>query len=278
MPELPEVETLMRYIRPRVVGQQIREVRILRRRSLWGASPKRFAGALEEQRIVAVSRRAKYLRFDLQDGECFLIHLGMTGRVTITDRVRSAKHDVAYIGCGRKTLVFHDPRKFGHLELGKESLEGLGPEPLANGFTTNYLADALRHSRAPIKVRLLDQALVVGMGNIYACEALWRARIDPQCKSNVLTRRGVALLRRSIVETLRAAIRFGGGLSLNFDSAEPGDGLFYYGSGARRDNPSEHFAVYDREGKSCGRCRAPIARIRLSGRSTFYCPGCQVEF
>jgi formamidopyrimidine-DNA glycosylase len=275
MPELPEVEILVRHLREQVVGKRIRTVALFRPRSLRGSLAKRFARDLAGQRIVALSRRAKYLRFGLGNGQCFLIHLGMTGRVSMETRPRRAKHDVAHIHLGRLTMVFHDPRKFGRLAWGDEALRALGPEPLARKFTPGYLLAALRKSRAPIKARLLDQRFVAGLGNIYACEALWRAQINPRNPCHTLDDRAVTILHKSILSTLRDAIRFGGGLSLNLDSTDRGDGTFYYGSGKRHDVPAEHFAVYDRETKPCLRCHGFIRRIRQGGRSTFYCERCQ---
>lgn len=275
MPELPEVEILVRHLRPRVVGERIRDVRILRARSVWDTTPRQLAAALPGRTIRRLTRRAKYLRFDLDDRQVFLLHLGMTGRVFVTAQADAHKHDVARLQLTRADLVFHDPRQFGHLALGEDSLRGLGPEPLGRAFTANRFADALSRSRAPIKVRLLDQSLVAGIGNIYASEALWKAKLDPRMPCGRLREAEVERLRVAIVRTLRAAIRFGGGLSLDFASTNPVDGLFYHGSGSRRENPSEHFDVYDREGQPCRRCRVPIVRIGLGGRGTFFCPRCQ---
>lgn len=279
MPELPEVETLVRHLRRRVVGERVRDAEIFRPRSIWRTSTRQLVRKLVGQRIRDLTRRAKYLRFDLENGGCFLVHLGMTGRLFVVRDPSAArkrdKHDVAHFHFADSTLVFHDPRKFGHMELGEASLHGLGPEPFDQKFSEGYLAEKLGHSRTPIKVRLLDQKLVAGLGNIYASEVLWRARIDPRVPCHRLGAIHLARLRKEIIATLRDAIRFGGGLSLNFDSPNPRDGLFYYGSGARRDNPSEHFDAYDREGKACRRCRTPITRTVQGGRSTFFCPRCQ---
>jgi formamidopyrimidine-DNA glycosylase len=277
MPELPEVELLVRHLRPRVVGRRITRVEILRARSVRGGHRPRLIRSLLGRRITNLCRRAKYLRFNLERDGCFLVHLGMTGRLWIGPSAARARHDVARIGLGRCVLVFHDPRKFGHITASDRSLRRLGPEPLESGFTNDHLAAALARSRAPIKPRLLDQTLVAGLGNIYVCEALWRARIDPRTPCCRLGGDAVARLRRAIRATLREAIRFGGGLSLNFDSSKPGDGLFYYGSGRRRNNPAEHFAVYDRRGEPCRRCRRTVVRITQAGRSTFYCPACQAD-
>lgn len=276
MPELPEVEVLVRRLRPRVVGQRIAAVEILHPRTVWRTTPTRLSRALVGKRIASLGRRAKYLRFGLEDGDCFLVHLGMTGRLRLTKGARREAHDVVRICLGRRDLVLHDVRKFGHVELGDGSLRRCGPEPLGPDFNEAHLAGALRRSRAPIKVRLLDQKLVAGLGNIYACEALWRARINPRRRCCRLGPASVRRLRQAIIGTLLEAIRVGGGLSLDFDSVRSGDGLFYYGSGRRRNNPSEHFAVYDREARPCRRCGEPIARIQQGGRSTFYCRHCQV--
>lgn len=280
MPELPEVEILARHLRPRLVGQRITAVQILRPRSVWNARPRQFIRALAGRRIAALTRRAKFLRFALDDGHCFLVHLGMTGRLRMI-RQRDARtishHEVARIQLAGDTLSFHDPRRFGRMELGDAALARCGPEPFGPRFTVAYFMDALGRSRSPVKPRLLDQALVVGLGNIYACEALWRARVHPRTRCDRLGANSVLRLHKAIRFTLREAIRFGGGLPLDFDATTGGDGLFYYGGGGRRGNPSEHFAVYDREGRPCRRCRAHIVRIRQAGRSTYYCPACQKQ-
>src|ERR1051326_726885 len=221
MPELPEVETLVRNLRTVVVGRWIADVQIFRPRSVWDTSARRLALELTGKRIHSLTRRAKYLRFELKNGGVFLVHLGMTGRLFLSKakEVGPAKHDVAHILLNKGTLVFHDPRKFGHLAFGEASLRGLGPEPLGDEFTVAYLADKLALSRSPIKVRLLDQQLVAGIGNIYASEALWRARINPRLACRKLNFRQIIVLHATVRETLRDAIRFGGGLSLNFGSS-----------------------------------------------------------
>lgn len=279
MPELPEVETLVRTLRPVVVGRVIADVRAFRPRSVWGTSARRLARELTGQRIHSLTRRAKYLRFELKNGSVFLVHLGMTGRLFLSKarQIEPAKHDVAHIRLSNGTLVFHDPRKFGHLAFGEASLRELGPEPMGDEFTVEYFANQLAHSRSPIKVRLLDQQLVAGIGNIYASEVLWRARIDPRLACRKLGHRQIVALHTAVRETLRDAIRFGGGLMLDFGSSDKTDGFFYYGSGVRRDNPSEHFDVYDREDKPCHRCRRAIARVVLGGRGTFFCLRCQAR-
>jgi formamidopyrimidine-DNA glycosylase len=280
MPELPEVEILVRHLRPRVVGKRITGVQIMRSRSVWNASPRTFSRALAGRRITALTRQAKFLRFALDDGNRFLVHLGMTGRLRVVppgEVTTISNHEVARILLGTTPLSFHDPRRFGRLELGDAALARCGPEPFGARFSIAYFAEALKKSRSPIKPRLLDQHLVAGLGNIYACEALWRARVHPQARCNRLDADPVHRLHKAIRSTLRDAIRFGGGLRLDFNATTSSDGLFYYGGGGRRSNPSEHFAVYDREGKPCRRCRARIVRIQQGGRSTYYCPGCQKE-
>jgi formamidopyrimidine-DNA glycosylase len=173
-------------------------------------------------------------------------------------------------------MIFEDVRGFGGMSLDPSILDHLGPEPLERGFTTRYLADTLKGSTQAIKVRLLDQSVVAGIGNIYANEALHRARIHPGMPSRDLDETAIRTLRGAIRQTLSAAIRFGSKLQLDFSGSSSKDGLFYFGqSGAASRNPAERFRVYQREAQPCCSCGTPIVRFQQAARSTYACPQCQ---
>jgi formamidopyrimidine-DNA glycosylase len=284
VPELPEVEVLVRHLAPQLRDRTIERVGILRRRSLVSISPARFKRALCGSRIIDLTRRGKYLVFTLGrpgDGRTFplLGHLGMTGRMYLqAPSVPLPRHAVAEFLLGATRFVFEDTRCFGRLTLDIAALAALGPEPLSDDFTTAYFARELKRSAQPIKVKLLDQSLVAGVGNIYACESLFRARLSPCLAARRLTGRQTEALLRSVRGTLADAIEFGSGLLLDWAGAGPGvrDGLFYYGraEGASGEG-AERLLVYDRAGRPCHVCATPIRRMVQAGRSTFYCPRCQ---
>jgi formamidopyrimidine-DNA glycosylase len=176
---------------------------------------------------------------------------------------------------GRNNFVYEDTRYFGRLTLDLSSVERLGPEPLDENFTSEIFARELKRSRQPVKVKLLDQSLVAGVGNIYASEALFRAGISPRRAANRLTPGQVKKLRRAVRTVLAEAIACGSTIPLNF-SAGRSDGLFYFGSTAgRKDFTTERLQVYDRAGKPCLHCGTPVKRIVQAARSTFFCPRCQ---
>jgi formamidopyrimidine-DNA glycosylase len=201
----------------------------------------------------------------------------MTGRMYLARRdAPLPKHAAVVLELGRENFVFEDTRYFGRLTLDGDSMARLGPEPLGEEFTVSYLSEALARSTQAIKVRLLDQTLVAGIGNIYASEALFRAGITPDLPSRNLTVAQVRALRRAIREVLREAIRFGSTVPLHHGRGMDGDGLFYFGRAADApDFYEERLRVYDRAGKPCKRCEKPIRRIVQAARSTFYCPRCQ---
>jgi formamidopyrimidine-DNA glycosylase len=242
MPELPEVQILVDQLASRLVGTdikavEVRDVKIKLRRALVG------------RKILCVRRRGKNIIFDLSGGRHLLVHLRMTGWFEFT---KPERYRVA-IRTGKGTAYFEDGRRFGVMEALTTSelrcvLGALGPDPLDGRGDLSRLAKTAR----PIKVALLDQQLVAGVGNIYASESLWRARIDPRRRANRLRSVEVARLRRGIGQSLRKAIRYG-----------------------PRIFEVQQFAVYDRRGKPCRRCGAPIRRIVQAQRSTFYCPRCQ---
>lgn len=292
MPELPEVETVRLGLAPVMEGAVIEKVS-LHRPDLRSPFPKHFAQRLTGRRIVALGRRAKYLLADLDSGDILVMHLGMSGsfRIEAEDghriagrhyRPRSAigahDHVVFDLSSGAR-VVFNDPRRFGMMDLvprnGLEEsrhFKGMGIEPLGNALSGEMIAALFKGRSAPLKAMLLDQKRIAGIGNIYACEALWRAQLRPTLPSGRLgTGHKTA---RDRAETLAVAIRdvleqaiAAGGSSLRDHRQATGElGMFQH-----------NFAVYDREGEPCPRphCKGVIRRIVQSGRSTFYCPVCQ---
>ncbi len=273
MPELPEVESVRRSLEAALVGRRIDSVAVRERRLRRPVDAARLEDLLVGRRIVGARRRAKYLLVDLEGDVILLVHLGMTGRLRVSAAdVPLERHDHVVLGLddGRE-LRFHDPRRFGLVDALVKSGEGdhpalveLGVEPLEDAFSTGVLFDLLRGLKSPIKNVLMDARRIVGVGNIYASESLFRARIHPATPAGRLTRPRVAALVRSVRETLRDAIAQGGTTLRDFEDANGEAGDF----GVR-------LRVYGREGEPCLRCGRRVRRIVQGGRSTFYCPGCQ---
>jgi formamidopyrimidine-DNA glycosylase len=291
MPELPEVETVRRGLTPAMLGARIDKVE-LRRADIRFPFPPAFAKRLTGQRIVDVKRRAKYLLFQLDGGETLIAHLGMSGSFRIEkaeaatpgkfhhERSKDPKHDHVVLVLDNGWIVtYNDPRRFGFMDLAPtEALEqhvrmrGLGAEPLAPEFDAVRLAVLFAGSRAPVKSALLDQKRIAGLGNIYVCEALFRARLAPSRPASVLAnaRGGPTRAATAISEAIRAVLEEAveaGGSTLR-DHRQANGELGYF----------QHvFKVYDREGSPCERegCGGIIARMIQAGRSTFYCPKCQ---
>ena len=282
MPELPEVEVLARHLCPLIKGKTIREVEVRRAKSLRGTSETAFTQALTNAKFTGLRRRGKYLLFELKPKGSrgtfeMLGHLGMTGRMYLQPKGSDLpKHAVLRFALGRHDFVFEDTRYFGRMTLDTSSVNSLGPESLGDQFTTDYFHSQLKRSAQAIKVKLLDQSLVAGIGNIYACEALHRSGISPRKQARRLTRSQVGRLRENVRDILTAAIELGSTIRLDFAGSGKKDGLFYYGgSEAAPDTVFERFAVYDREGEPCPECGAGIKHIVQAARSTFYCPTCQ---
>ncbi len=281
MPELPEVEVLMRHLRPLLLGKTIRGVIVKRAKVLRPTVSVEFRRTLLGATFTGLSRRGKYLLFQL-DGKTagkritLLGHLGMTGRMFLARKnERLPAHAAVILNLGRERFVYEDTRYFGRLTLDGSATEKLGPEPLSRHFQPATLAQALRRSRQAIKVKLLDQMLVAGIGNIYASEALFRARLSPRRPANRLTGEQIKRLWRAIRGVLAGAIRSGSTVPLNFAGGKS-DGLFYFGRApGAPDCYEERLRVYDREGQPCSNCRHPIQRLTQAARSTFYCPRCQ---
>jgi formamidopyrimidine-DNA glycosylase len=264
MPELPEVETVVRTLAPHVVGRRIVGVPHLRSDML-RPTPIDFPKALAGQNIADLRRRAKRIVFTLASGDRFFIHLGMTGRLTIEDSATATvphTHLIADLDTGRQ-LRLSDPRRFGEIVwLGKSDHDQVGPEPLT--LRPSNLMARLGKTRRAIKTALLDQKMIAGIGNIYADEALHRAEIHPERTGASLTHEEIRRLNRAIKAVLNNAIRAGGSSIRDYVNADGAKGGF-----------QNSHKVYDREGKPCRKCRGAIVRITLGGRSTHYCPNCQ---
>jgi formamidopyrimidine-DNA glycosylase len=281
MPELPEVEVLARHLAPSLQNREIKRVDIHRAKIVAPTTPEEFSKKLEGATFIQLTRRGKYLLFEMRgrDRKNFLLigHLGMTGRMYLSPAKSSLpKHAAVVLELGGEKFVFEDTRYFGRLTLDTQSIAALGPEPLGDDFTAEYFFNALQRSTQSIKVKLLDQTLVAGVGNIYASEALFRAGIPPQLPARRLKPPQVARLRTAIRETLRDAIKRGSTVPLNYSGEDGSDGLFYFGSApGAPDFYEEKLRVYDRAGKPCRTCNSLIKRIVQGARSTFYCPKCQ---
>jgi len=282
MPELPEVETVRRGLTPAMEGAVIARADVNRPDLRWPL-PVDMATRLTGKTVLSLRRRSKYILADLSSGETLLIHLGMSGRMTVSgdplgafhhDHPAPAKHDhVVFHMANGARITFNDPRRFGAMDLISTPtadthplLAKLGPEPLGNQFDESYLADALSGRNTPIKSALLDQRIVAGLGNIYVCEALYRARISPKRRARNLSRARAAALVPIIRDVLRDAIEAGGSSLRDFRQADGELGYFQHS-----------FDVYDREGDPCRTpgCTGTITRIVQSGRSSFYCTLCQ---
>jgi len=279
VPELPEVEVLVRHLRPLVVGKRVRAVKVLRERVIRPTSVKALELALAGATFTRLERRGKYLLFELKRREetiKLLGHLGMTGRMYLVPKsARLPKHVPILLDLGREQFVFEDTRYFGRFTLDLSCVENLGPEPLSDGFTPQAFYAALRRSKQPVKVKLLDQRLVAGVGNIYASEALWRARIAPRMPSHRITKAQAKALQQAIRDVLNRAIKFGSTVPLNYAEGKKGEKLFYFGQSADASGfYQERLQVYDRVRKPCPRCGTPIKRITQAGRSTFFCAKC----
>jgi len=296
MPELPEVETVRRGLEPAMENARFMRVEV-RRGDLRWPLPRDFAQRLQGKTVTGLGRRAKYLLVDLSSGDVLLMHLGMSGSFHVFDtkdrrgggaapgnyyheRSQHAAHDhVVFHMSSGAVVTFNDPRRFGSMKiiardkLGAEPLLGrLGPEPLGNQFDAAMLAASCKGKKTSLKAALSDQRVVAGLGNIYVCEALHRARLSPKrlaatiaTKAGAPNERAVALAE-AIKAVLRQAIADGGSTLRNHKLTDGELGMFQH-----------HFRVYDREGEKCPTpgCRGIVGRIVQNGRSTFYCPVCQ---
>lgn len=292
MPELPEVETVRRGLACVMEGARFAHVEA-RRGDLRWPLPKDLAARLTGQTVAGLGRRAKYLLADLSSGDVLLMHLGMSGSFRVThargepapggydhQRGKAAAHDhVVFEMSNGARIAFNDPRRFGSMKLVARAhldqeplLRALGPEPLGNAFDAAMLARACRDKKTSLKAALCDQRVVAGLGNIYVCEALHRARLSPKRRASTIATRAGAPNERAerlvdaIKAVLQAAIKAGGSSLRDHRKTDGELGLFQH-----------NFRVYDREGQPCPtpRCSGTIRRIVQTGRSTFFCPVCQ---
>lgn len=273
MPELPEVEVTRRGLLS-VVGARIREVTIRHHGLRWPIPPL-LPTLLQGKRVLQLTRRAKYILAEIGESRAegtLLLHLGMSGRLCLLERFFPAeKHDHVDIAFDDGRVIrLRDPRRFGAVlwQEGAASqhvlLSSLGPEPLDNGFSAEYLYQAIRNRQSPIKTTIMDAHLVVGVGNIYASESLFRARIHPETPARQLDLAQCQQLVVEIKATLQAALAAGGSSLRDFFGADGNPGYF-----------QQTYHVYGRTGQPCLVCQQPIHNIRLGQRSTFYCPACQ---
>ena len=282
MPELPEVETVLRGLAPVLEGRTIVKAKVNRPDLRW-PFPENMAGRISGQKISKLWRRSKYILADLSSGESLLVHLGMSGRILISgdplgtfvhDHPAAQKHDhvVFDIDNGAR-VTYNDPRRFGAMDLlstdGADHhplLRDIGPEPLSNAFNETYLIERLKGKKSAIKSVLLDQKVVAGLGNIYVCEALYRAGISPKRLAGKTAQKRLAALVPIIRQVLDEAINAGGSSLRDFRQADGELGYFQHS-----------FNVYGREGLPCvtDGCDHVVQRIVQSGRSSFYCKNCQ---
>ncbi|HEV7959819.1 MAG TPA: bifunctional DNA-formamidopyrimidine glycosylase/DNA-(apurinic or apyrimidinic site) lyase [Rhizomicrobium sp.] len=290
MPELPEVETVRLGLIPALEGRKILEA-LTRRGDLRVPFPPRFAERLKGRTVRALTRRAKYILAELDSGESLVIHLGMSGRISVYAEGRRqrlgdyiynpappdaghGKHDHVVIETDAPAkIVFNDHRRFGLMTLVPTSaldadklFKDIGIEPLSNNFNAQYLARALAGKKTAIKATLLDQRVIAGLGNIYVCEALFLAHVSPKKLAGAVKREQIAALVRAIKMVLKDAIQAGGSTLRDHAQATGDPGAFQH-----------RFRVYGREGQSCksAGCNGTVKRIVQGGRSTFYCPKCQ---
>ena len=285
MPELPEVETVRRGLEPALAGARLTRVEA-RRPDLRFPLPPRFTARLTGARIARLERRAKYILAALDTGETLVIHLGMTGRFEIEGADRSRPGDfrlpastnnkhahVVFETDRGGRVTYFDARRFGYMDLIPTKdlpehpwFKALGPEPLGEHFDAVLLQRAFAGKVQNVKATLLDQRIVAGLGNIYVCEALYRARISPLTPAGKLSRKRLEVLAEAVKTVLREAIEAGGSTLRDYAGADGELGYFQH-----------TFQVYGREGQPClaPGCRGVVKRIVQAGRSTFYCPSCQ---
>lgn len=282
MPELPEVETVRRGLTPAMQGHIIVQADVNRPDLRW-PFPENMADRLTGKTVLKLRRRSKYILADLNSGETLLIHLGMSGRMLVSgdplgqfahEHPAPEKHDHVVLNMNNGARVtFNDPRRFGAMDLLETTsaeqhklLAVLGPEPLGNDFNDSVLIEAFKNKKSPVKSALLDQKIVCGLGNIYVCEALYRAGISPTCLACDISKNRVRSLVPIIRDVLSEAIDAGGSSLKDFRQADGELGYFQHS-----------FDVYGREAEPCRSpdCQNKITRITQSGRSTFYCPTCQ---
>lgn len=271
MPELPEVETIRRSLQPLLVGRVVKTILVRETRLRRPVNMRRLRKWIQGHAITALSRRGKYLFWEMDNGSRLLIHLGMSGRLGYfagQEELEPHTHICLYLDNGAQ-IRYRDPRRFGCVQAVAPDercglLEGLGPEPLSVDFTADHLFEGLHGSKRSVKSALMDNRIVVGVGNIYANEALFHCGIAPQRPAGTLSREEWKRVTASVIRVLRQAIRKGGTTLNDFRNGLGEPGFF-----------QTDLAVYDQEDQPCRRCGLPIRRVVLQGRSTFFCPSCQ---
>ncbi len=278
MPELPEVETVRTGLAPVMEGEKIVDA-IINRPNLRFAFPSHFCKRLTGVRVLRLHRRAKYLLIDLSTDETLIAHLGMSGRFSIippdgpAPDTNPAHDHVELTLSNHHRIIYNDPRRFGFMDLTPSAtleenrfLAGLGPEPMGNEFSSQWLAEKFTGKAQPVKATLLDQRVVAGLGNIYVCEALWRAGICPQTPARKIGQKRLERLTICVRDVIGEAIAAGGSTLRDFAASDGALGYFQH-----------RFSVYGREGEPCLRdeCTGKVKRIVQSGRSSFYCSTCQ---
>ncbi|HYU62418.1 MAG TPA: bifunctional DNA-formamidopyrimidine glycosylase/DNA-(apurinic or apyrimidinic site) lyase [Verrucomicrobiae bacterium] len=273
MPELPEVETIVADLRPHLVGRTIERCELSFPTIVRHPEPQEFVDALRGMRIESVRRRGKYIRIGLGDGLELVVHLGMTGQLRLVDAAAPLEkhtHAVFVLDDGRQ-LRYRDPRRFGRLLLGTEQalltakkMPRLGPEPIDPDFAAEELYQRLKRRRAPLKAVLLDQGAVAGVGNIYADESLYRARLRPDRIAGAVSRKSARRLHDSLRESLQIAIANRGSSVDTYRDAWGDVG-----------GQQEKLLVYGRAGEPCFTCGRPLSSIRIAGRTTVFCRRCQ---
>jgi formamidopyrimidine-DNA glycosylase len=287
VPELPEVETVRRGLAPAMEGARIDKVEVRHRGLRWPIA-KDFETRIEGNTVEGLGRRAKYLMADLSSGDVLVMHLGMSGSFRVGkdarpgvyyhEKSKSTAHDhVVFHMSNGQTITFNDPRRFGSMKLvpratieSEPLLRGIGPEPLGNAFDAAMLAQACAGKKTSLKAALLDQRVVAGLGNIYVCEALYRAHLSPTRRASTIADRNgrpnerAEALVVAIKAVLNDAIKAGGSSLRDHRRADGSLGDFQH-----------NFQVYDREGEPCLNGKGSVKRIVQNGRSTFYCPSCQ---
>lgn len=269
MPELPEVETIRNELTPLIVGRTITDVSVLWEKMVREPSLEEFRQRMIGQRVTGLSRRGKYLFIHLESEDLWVVHLKMTGSLLVSRDLSEPPRFTRAIFCldNNACIYFRDPRKFGMMRLVKDadSVVGkLGPEPLEPGFTAALLAKILKGRKAPIKAILCDQQIIAGIGNMYADETLFQAKIHPLRAGSSLTQGEIGRLRHAIINVLQAGIRSKGASVENYFRPDGSKGSAHI-----------EFRVAHQRGEPCCRCGTPIERIVVRGRGTYFCPQCQ---
>jgi len=267
MPELPEVETTKNGLEKILTKKKITKVEILNSNLRWIVD-EAIRSKINNQTIRSFSRRGKYILFNLDKGH-LMIHLGMSGKINVVDiNEPLKKHDHFLLYFNNQVMRFNDPRRFGSIfylkDLNHKLLNNLGVEPLEDSFHKNYLFENSRNKTQNVKAFIMDSKIVVGVGNIYACESLYNAGINPKTKSNKISKQRYLNLTENIKKVLNKAIKAGGTTLQDFAKVDGKPGYF-----------SQELSVYGRENENCYNCNGKIKRIVQNQRSTFYCPKCQ---